>query len=127
MKKKADKYTSADVRYTMALNVLRRVADSVRSAPFFSTMVDETTDASKVVFCCRWVDVGLEAHEDFIGLHEAESTQASALFRIIRDVLTRLNVSITRMRGQCYDGASSMAKRVGRAQSSLHTLLWALP
>lgn len=86
IKKKTNKYTSADVQNeilkTMALHVLRHIADSVRSAPFFSTMIDETTDASnkeQVVLCCRWVDGSLEAHEDFIGLYETESRGFSAI------------------------------------------------
>lgn len=94
LRKKTDKYTSADIQNeilkTMALHVLRHVADSVRSAPFFATMVDETTDASnkeQVVLCCRWVDGSLQDHEDFIGLYETESTEASVLVHIIRDIL----------------------------------------
>ena len=50
----------------------------------------------------------LEAHEEFIGLHQV-ATQATALLAVIHDVLLRLNVSITKLRGQCYDGASSMS------------------
>ena len=115
LKKKTDKYTSADVQNeilkTMAFHVLSDVADKIRLAPFFSVMVDETTDVSnkeQVVLCCRWVDESLEAHEDFVGLYQTESTEASVLLHIIQDVL-RLNISITKLRGQCYDGASSMA------------------
>ena len=51
----------------------------------------------------------LEAHEEFIGLYQVGSTDASSLFAVIYDVLLRLNISITKIRGQCYDGASSMA------------------
>ena len=86
-----DKYTctSADVQNeilkTMALHVFCHVADSVRSSPFFASMVDETTNASnkeQVFLCCRWVDGSLEAHEDFISLYETESTEASVLLHI---------------------------------------------
>ena len=52
----------------VANTVLRGVASSVRSAPFYSLMVDETTDSSceeQVVICCRWIDDDLQAHEDF--------------------------------------------------------------
>ena len=58
MKRKTDKYTSADIQNeimkVMALHILRNVAFSVRSSKFCTIMVDETTDASnkeKVVLC----------------------------------------------------------------------------
>ena len=47
---------------------LRSVVESVRSLPFLTIMVDETTDASnkeQVVICFRWVDDKLEGHEEF--------------------------------------------------------------
>lgn len=86
--------------------------DSIHSAPFLSIMIDETTDVSnreQVVVCLRWVDRGLQAHEEFIGLHAVESTAATVLVGVVRDVLARLNVSINKIRGQCYDGASAMS------------------
>ena len=75
-------------------------------------MIDETTDISnnkQVVICFRWVDKKLEAHEEYVGLYQVESTQASELHYIIHDVLRRLNLAISKVRGQCYDGASSMS------------------
>lgn len=59
-------------------------------------MVDETTDINKeqVVLCLRWVDAGLEAHEDFVVLYEVESTHSVVLLQVIHDVLLRLNISI---------------------------------
>ena len=62
-----------------------------------------------VIICFRWVDDELDVHEDFIGLYETESTEAIALLTFIHDVLNRLNISITKLRGQCYDGASAMS------------------
>ena len=75
-------------------------------------MLDETTHASdneQVVICLRWVDSGLEAHEEFAGLYQVPNTEASTLFMVARDVLSRLNITFSHWRGQCYDGASSMA------------------
>ncbi len=114
--KKTNKYTAPDIQNeilkVMALSVLRQVVDSIHSAPFLSIMIDETTDVSnreQVVVCLRWVDRGLQAHEEFIGLHAVESTAATVLVGVVRDVLARLNVSINKIRGQCYDGASAMS------------------
>ena len=116
LNKKTDKYTAPDMQNemlkVMALHVLRQVACLIQTAPFMSIMIDETTDVSnkeQVVICFRWVDKKLEAHEEYVGLYQVESTQASELHYIIHDVLRRLNLPISEVRGQCYDGASSMS------------------
>ena len=117
MKKKTDKYTSAVVQNellkVMALKVLREIASNLQNTPFYTVMADETTDSSndeQVVVCLRWADDSLQVHEDFIGLHVVESTASDSLVAVIKDVLLRMNLTITKMRGQCYDGARSGAK-----------------
>ena len=47
---------------------------------------NDATNKEQVVVCLQWVDNALEAHEDFIGLYEVESTEASAVLAVIRDV-----------------------------------------
>ena len=116
LEKKTDKYVSADIQNellkVMGLQVLRDIATSLHSAEFYSIMVDETTDVSnkeQAVLCFRWVSDDLIAHEDFVGLYRIENTEAKTLVNMILDVLTRLNLSIKKLRGQCYDGASAMS------------------
>ena len=84
MKKKTDKYISPDIQNEvlkiMALSMLREIMHSIHEAPFLSVMIDETTDISnkeQVVLCLRWVDKGLEAYEEFISLHQVESTAST--------------------------------------------------
>ena len=96
MKKKPNKYTAPDIQNEilkiMSHSVLRQLAASLQSTIFLTIMVDETTDVSNkehVVICFRWVDSNLEAHEEFIGLHEVESTQTSVLYS---SVSSRLEV-----------------------------------
>ena len=110
MKKKTDKYVSHDMQNemlkVMSLQVSHKLIDCLHSADYFSIMIDETTDCSnseQVVICCRWIDSSLEAHEDFMG-----STQASALLQVIKDFLLRSNLRISKLGGQCYDGAAAM-------------------
>ena len=116
LEKKTDKYVSADIQNellkVMGLQVLRDIATSLHSAEFYSIMVDETTDVSnkeQAVLFFRWVSDDLIAHEDFVGLYGIENTEAKTLVNMILDVLTRLNLSIKKLRGQCYDGASAMS------------------
>ena len=51
-------------------------------------------------------------HEEFVGLQLVDSIDAYTLVtlvRVMKDILLRFNLSLSRIRGQCYDGASSMA------------------
>lgn len=89
LKKKTDKYTSADIQnellQVMAHHILREIATNVHDRPF-SVKVDETTDAStqeQCVIILRWVDDNLESHEDFIGLYVTSSTSADSIVSII--------------------------------------------
>ena len=69
-------------------------------------MVDETADISNrdhVVIVLRWIASDLQVYEDFIGLY------AATLAAIVKDCLTKLNLAITIIRRQCYDGASAMS------------------
>ena len=74
-------------------------------------MMDETTDISnkeQVTFTIRWVSEDLEVHEEFIGLYEVPAIDAATLATVAKDTFTRLNLSFSKLRGQCYDGASAM-------------------
>ena len=68
------------------------------------------TDAAnheQFVLCLRWVDDDLNLHKDFIDLQSVPNIAADTLVAVIRDVLIRMNLSITNCRGQCYDGESN--------------------
>ena len=101
-----------EIMNIMAMKVSRYLIAPIQAAPFKCIMADETTDAAnkeQVVVCLWWVDNALEAHKDFIDLYEVESTEASAVLAIIRDVLKRLDIPMAKVRGQSFDGASAMS------------------
>ena len=84
--KKTNKYTSSqmqnEVLKVMALDVLRDVAASLHSCPFYTIMANETTDSSnreQVVICFRWVDNSLSAHEEFIGQQQVDRIDAGTI------------------------------------------------
>ena len=62
-----------------------------------------------MLFCMRHVDDDFEVHEDFFGLHEIESTKSDVLVQVTEDVMSRLNLPFSKVRGQCYDGASALS------------------
>lgn len=50
-------------------------------------MADETADVSnkeQLVICIRWVDDSLDAHEEFIGMHPIERTNADTIVRVLK-------------------------------------------
>ena len=74
-------------------------------------MADEATDSSnneQLVVCVRWVDNKFEAHEDFIRIHTVENIKSDTFVTVLKDILIRLNISLSNCRGQCYDGTSNM-------------------
>jgi len=114
--KKTNKYTSPDVQneclQLMALHVLRQINCNIGKHGFFTIMADECTDVSnkeQFTICIRWTDDDINDYEDFIGLYNVGTIDANCLFATIRDVLIRMNLSLSSCRGQCYDGASNMA------------------
>ena len=57
----------------------------------------------------RWVDDSLTTHEEFMGLYEVDSIKSSTLSTILKDTLVRFNLPVSKVRGQCFDGASNMS------------------
>ena len=54
------------------------------------------------------MDDELQPHEEFIGLYEVATIEALSIVVEVKDCLLCLNISIAKVRGQCYDGASNM-------------------
>ena len=50
-----------------------------------------------------------EVRENYFGLYEVASTASDNIYATITDVLLDLKLSISKVRGQCYDGASAMS------------------
>ena len=91
----------------ISLRSLRVIASKITLPRPFTMMVDETTDAGTkeqcVVVIC-WVDNGLQAHEEFIGMYVTASTDANSIVAITKDALMHMNLSLAQCHGQCYDG-----------------------
>ena len=80
------KYFSPDILNEqialMGLRVLRDVLNEIRSANWFSLIVDEATDISnkeQLNICIRWVDNNFEIHEDPIELIPVPKTDSATL------------------------------------------------
>jgi len=92
----------------MALKVFRDIASCLQNATFFTIMVD-SSNQEQTVLVFQWVDDSLIVHEEFVGLYMVPSIYADTLVAIIKDSLVRMNLVLTKCRGQCYDGVSNMS------------------
>ena len=116
LQRKYNKYTSHEIQNDllkiMALHVVRSIADHLQKSPFLTVMIDETSDISnqeQETVVIRRVDEGLSVYEEFLGLYCVDSIAADSLTAVIKDVMIRLNLSMSKLRGQCYDGCSTMS------------------
>ncbi|XP_022883733.1 zinc finger MYM-type protein 1-like [Olea europaea var. sylvestris] len=77
----------------------------------FSIIVDESCDVSmkeQMSIVLRYVDNSGHVNECFIGIEHVTSTTTLSLKATIDKVFSRYNLSMSRLRGQGYDGASNM-------------------
>ena len=119
-------YTSGNIQNELLLLMSQAVqrklmADVAAVEPMqFSVIVDGIRDISgteQESICFRFVDKHLTPREIFVGLYAANETTGEALSNMITDVLLRLNLLLSALRGQTYDGASSMAGQYSGCQA----------
>ena len=99
----------------MAKHFLSDKLAHIHASPFYALMADEYTDISNkehVSICVRWIDPkGLSVYEDFLGFYEVKNRKSETIFNAIKDVLLRLQLRLSKLRGQTYDGASNIMGR----------------
>ncbi|KAJ8308416.1 hypothetical protein KUTeg_013290 [Tegillarca granosa] len=99
--------------------IQQNIKSRMLNASFFSVMADETTDESKLSqlsICVRYVDWTAktpEVAEDFIGFIEVQRTDAETITTAIIDTLQgKWSLDTDKLRGQGYDGCSSMSGEI---------------
>ena len=113
LKRKNDTSTSNGIQNEkvklMSHACLREISSELQ---YYTVMADETTDSSnkqQLVTVFRCVDDVLQVYEEFVGLYQLDKTNAETIVTVLIDVLLALSLDIHRLRGQCYDGASTMS------------------
>ncbi|XP_060182604.1 uncharacterized protein LOC132612335 [Lycium barbarum] len=89
---------------------------------YFSLLVDESGDVSRkeqMAIVLRYVDKWGSMVERFIGIVHVRDTSALCLKKVIVNYLPQYSLSLSHIRGQCYDGSSNMQERL----SGLKTLI----
>ena len=59
--------------------MMRQISANIRNATFFTIRADEAADVSnkeQLIICIWWVDECFVIHDDFIGMHPLERTNA---------------------------------------------------
>ncbi|KAI3776848.1 hypothetical protein L1987_46638 [Smallanthus sonchifolius] len=100
-----------DICHCFAQEVLKQIFEELGD-DVFSILVDESRDISKkeqMAVVLRHVDKFGVVKERFIGLVHVMETSALSLKSAIDELFARYNLSMTRVRGQGYDGASNMS------------------
>ncbi|XP_050111875.1 uncharacterized protein LOC126590465 [Malus sylvestris] len=102
-----------------ALETLDAIMDGLKDR-FFSILVDEARDVSvkeQMAMVLRYVDDNGHVIERFVGIQHVTDTTSSSLKDAIDTLFSRYSLSISKLRGQGYDGASNMRASCKRRDS----------
>ena len=96
--------------------IQKSLVDEVKKAKFFTILVDEVTSFNTEIMplCVRFVDANSDIREEFLEFSHLTRVTGEAIAERICLDLEALDLDISNVRGQGYDGASSMSsERVG--------------
>ena len=88
-----------------------RLISEVKKAGFYSIMADEVSchNVEHLPLCLRFVDEKSEIREEFVTFLKMERVRAVDITNAIVSCLEGLGLSLNNLRGQGYDGASTMS------------------
>ncbi|CAN6560352.1 unnamed protein product [Malus baccata var. baccata] len=109
-------FIKKEIVNSCALETLDAIMDGLKDR-FFSILVDEARDVSmkeQMAMVLRYVDDYGHVIERFVGIQHVTDTTSSSLKDAIDTFFSRNGLSISKLRGQGYDGASNMRGRSRR-------------
>ena len=109
----------------LADNVIKTKIEEIQTKDYFSLILDESTDSSKreqASFSFRIVDDNLDPNEIFMGLYELTNIKSETLFNVVQDVFARFDFQFSKLRGQCYDGASNVRGAYNGLQAKIRAI-----
>ncbi|XP_070662428.1 uncharacterized protein [Malus domestica] len=108
------KYTSSDIQKDLvracAIETIGAITKDMEGT-FFSLLVDGSRDSStkeQMTVVLRYVNKEGEVIERFLGVQHVSSTTSSSLEEAVERLFASTNLSMSKLRGQGYDGASNM-------------------
>ena len=105
-----------------AHSVQRMLTADILASPYYGLVADGTTDQNgkeQFSICLQHVSENLESSCDFLGFYNSPDSTSETLFMVVKDVFIRLGISMDRLRGYCFDGASNMSGRISGLQKRL--------
>ncbi|KAJ6887928.1 zinc finger MYM-type protein 1-like [Populus alba x Populus x berolinensis] len=109
-----NKLTSPDIQKDITQAAAKEITNVIikdLGDSLFSILIDESRDISikeQMVVVLRYVDNNGRIIEHFLGIQHVQDTTASSLKAAIEALFSKHRLSISRLRGQGYDGASNM-------------------
>lgn len=99
--------------------ILKEISNDIQNCLCFSLLIDEGSDVNKsehISVILRYVKVKKvkdewmpEINERFIGFIRATRLDAESIFHYVTDYLEKKQIDISKLVGQCYDGAKVMS------------------
>ncbi|XP_049349991.1 uncharacterized protein LOC125814567 [Solanum verrucosum] len=99
-----------DIVTACKIETVKAIIEDINS-DYFALLVDESRDVSrkeKMAIFLRYIDKMRFVMEAFIGLVHIKDTSALSLKKAIVDLLAHHSLTLSNVRGQCYDGARNM-------------------
>jgi len=124
----ATRYLSASVQneiiLLMANNLRTSLEGAIQKSPFYSVIVDTTSDITRthqVTVVVRWVNIGDElatvtVKQMFLGFVAIMDLTAAGITKLLSDYLCTVGLELKKIRGLGFDGASVMSGSKGGTQ-----------
>ena len=104
--------------------VRSKILSEVRNAKFYSVMADEVSshNSEHLCLCLRFVDDTCQIREEFISFLKLERVRAVDITDAIVNCLEGMGLSLNELRGQGYDGASTMSGEKSGVQKRIRDI-----
>lgn len=108
----------------LAKMVLEPILKEVREAKLFALMADEATshNLQHLSICIRFVDSNKNVREEFLKFVHMDRVTGETISTTILRTLEDLQLDVTNLRGQTYDGAAAMASETLGVQKRIREI-----
>lgn len=104
--------------------LLNAIISEVQESTFFAVLADEVAshNVEHLAICLRFVDSECNIREEFAAFIKLSRVRASDISDSILTTLSNLGLSVNNLRGQGYDGASTMSGAKSGVQARIREL-----
>ena len=86
--------------------LIELICEVVRESGWYGIIIDETSDISRdkqVSFCLSYTANG-NKKEAFVGFHATKTTDGEILYKLVEDVISKLQLELENIVGESFDG-----------------------